>query len=421
MVLAASLIHFWGAGTFFYSFTAFFNPIVDEFGWSYAATSFAASLRSIEGGIASPLVGIAADRYGARRLLIAGSILTGAGFILLSRIQTLWSYYAIFIVLSIASSMLFPVPGWTAAANWFRRHRGTALGILSAAIGVSGVLIYLVNWLIGVYGWRTTLWIIGIGMWVIGIPCSLVVRHRPEPYGLLPDGEKGAPQAAVGAGEKSGDAKSGPDEGYGLREALRTWSFWRLALIATLSSGAVHALMVHVMPYLISEHFSRNLASIVATLLVFSSTFGRLGMGWLTTRLNNRYLLALSLGMQAAGLVVAGSTRTLWQAILFVLLFGPGYGGVITLRLTLQAEYFGRKAFGSIQGMMMAVAIAGTMSFPFLAGLYYDLFGNYRLTWLMMAGIILTVIPLALKTSPPGGKRHPSANRPASRSPENSF
>jgi len=67
MVLATSLIHFWGAGTFFYSFTAFFNPIVDEFGWSYAAVSFAASLRSIEGGIAMPLVGVAADRYGARR------------------------------------------------------------------------------------------------------------------------------------------------------------------------------------------------------------------------------------------------------------------------------------------------------------------------------------------------------------------
>ena len=139
-----------------------------------------------------------------------------------------------------------------------------------------------------------------------------------------------------------------------------------------------------------------------ASLLVFSSTFGRLGIGWLTTRLNNRRLLALSLGLQAMGLVMVSGTRTLWQAILFILLFGPGYGGVITLRLTLQAQYFGRKAFGSIQGVMMAVAIAGTMSFPYLAGLYYDLFGSYRLTWLMMAGLIVAVIPLALKTSPPG-------------------
>ena len=58
IVLAASLIHLWGAGTFFHSFMAFFNPLVEEFGWSYAATSFAASIRSTEGGIASPLVGL---------------------------------------------------------------------------------------------------------------------------------------------------------------------------------------------------------------------------------------------------------------------------------------------------------------------------------------------------------------------------
>jgi sugar phosphate permease len=184
VVLATSLIHRWGAGTFFYSFTAFFNPIVDEFGWSYAATSFAASLRSIEGGIASPIVGFASDRFGARRLLFIGSILSGLGFILLSQIHQLWHFYLLFFFLSIGSSLMLPVPGWTAVANWFVKNRGTALGILSASIGFGGILIYFVNWLIGLYGWRFTLIIIGIVMWCIGIPSSLVVRHRPESYGL---------------------------------------------------------------------------------------------------------------------------------------------------------------------------------------------------------------------------------------------
>ena len=188
VVLAASLIHMWGAGTFFYSFTAFFNPVVEEFGWSYAATSFAASLRSVEGGIASPLVGLAVDRYGARRLLFLGSVLSGLGFVFLSRTNSLWSFYLIFVFLSVGSSLLFPIPGWAAVANWFVKHRGKALGLLSAAIGMGGMLIYFVNWLIGCCGWRMTMIIIGIGMWVIGIPCSLMVRHSPEPYGFSPDG-----------------------------------------------------------------------------------------------------------------------------------------------------------------------------------------------------------------------------------------
>ena len=162
IVLATSLIHSWAAGTFFYSFTAFFNPIVDEFGWSYAAVSFAASLRSVEGGIASPIIGFATDRYGARRLLLLGSIISGFGFIFLSRIHHLWTFYLLFIFLSVGSSLMLPVPGWTVVANWFIKKRGTALGILSASIGLGGFILYLINWWIGLYGWRYTLIIIGI-------------------------------------------------------------------------------------------------------------------------------------------------------------------------------------------------------------------------------------------------------------------
>jgi len=396
IVLATSLIHFWGAGTFFYSFTAFFNPIVNEFGWSYAATSFAASLRSIEGGLASPIVGFAADRWGSRRLLLIGSILTGLGFILLSRVHALWSFYTLFVFVSIGFSLLCPVPGWTSLANWFKRRRGTALGILSTSIGLGGVLVFGVNWLIDTFGWRETMVIIGIGTWVVGIPASLVVRHRPEPYGMLPDGEKPTPSAAGRSGGVKNDNISDDSGEFTAREASKTQAFWILALIVTLSSATVHALTVHIMPYLISAHFDRSTASIVAGFLVFSSTIGRFGMGWLTNYLSSRYLIAISLLLQALGFLVLGFTHTMWEAAGFVLLFGPGYGGVITLRLTLQAEYFGSKAFGAIQGIMMGIAITGTMSFPYLTGLFYDMLGSYRSTWLIMAGIFLAVIPPAL-------------------------
>ena len=75
-------------------------------------------------------------------------------------------------------------------------------------------------------------------------------------------------------------------------------------------------------------------------------------------------------------------------------------GGVITLRLTLQAEYFGRKAFGAIQGAIMAIMILGTMTGPFLTGMYYDSYGNYRMVWLIMAIALMAVIPFALKADP---------------------
>ncbi|OPX38358.1 MAG: hypothetical protein B1H12_02665 [Desulfobacteraceae bacterium 4484_190.2] len=399
VVLATSLIHLWGAGTFFYSFTAFFNPIVEEFGWSYAATSFAASLRGIEGGIASPLVGLAVDRYGARRLLFLGSILSGLGFIFLSRIQSLWSFYLLFVFLSVGSSLLFPIPGWAAVTNWFVKQRGKALGLLSTAIGMGGMLIYFVNWLIGCCGWRMTMVIIGIGMWVIGIPCSLMVRHSPEPYGLSPDGRTSL-KPPLRTPEWVDKKEERGSQEYSAREAMKTHVFWILAVTMTISGGSVHAVFVHIMPYLINMDFNRQIASLVASLLVFISIAGRFGFGTLTHRVNSKYLLALGLLMQTLGLLILFRMQTLWQAMLFIMLFGPGYGGVITLRLTLQAECFGRKAFGTIQGAIMAIMILGTMTGPFLTGMYYDSYGDYRKVWLIMAIAILIVIPLALKADP---------------------
>jgi sugar phosphate permease len=403
IVLATSLIHIWGAGTFYYGFTAFFNPIVTELGWSYAATSFAASLRSIEGGIASPLVGFATDRYGAKRLLVLGSVLGGVGFIFLSRIQTLWSFYLIFIFLSVGSSLLFPVPGWTAVANWFVKKRGMALGTLSATMGIAGMVIYLLNWLIGLYGWRQTLVIVGIGMWLIGIPSALVVRTRPEPYGLLPDGDDGAPLKQNGSTETPYQESQNQQE-FTARAALRTRAFWIMALVVTISTGVLHAVVVHVMPYLISIHFSRETAGLTASLLILVSAMGRFILGSLTSRVDSRYLMTLALLLQALGLLALANARGLGQAALFVGLFGPGYGGVITLRLTMQAEYFGRKAFGAIQGIMMAILISGTMASPLVAGYCFDLYGTYRPAWLIMGLLLLLVTPLSILAKRPGNR-----------------
>ena len=246
------MIHFWEAGVFFYSFTAFFNPLVREFKWSYAATSIAASFRSLESGIAAPAVGFLTDRFGPRRLILIGAVWSGLGFLLLSRINSLWSFCATFFFLSVGVSMMFPLPGWTAVNNWFSRRRGTAMGILVGAMGASGVLIPLVNWLITEYGWRDTFVIAGIGTLIIGLPLSLVVRHRSEQYGYLPDGDE-RPGEEIDAQAKQRQPQiNAEDRGFGVRQAAKTRAFWIIALAASVSSAAIHAVAVHVMPYLIS-------------------------------------------------------------------------------------------------------------------------------------------------------------------------
>jgi len=410
VVLATSLIHLWGAGTFFYCFTAFFNPISNEFGWSYAATSFAASIRSIEGGVLSPVIGLITDKIGSRRLLLFGALLSGIGFFLFSLIHSLAGFYAVFIFLSIAVSLQFPIPGWTAVTNWFARKRGTAIGILSGAIGVGGMLIYLVNWLIATYGWRATLVIIGIGFWLIGIPCAFVVRHSPEPYGLSPDGDR--PLESSSSDMKEPDGKANRHlEGLSLSEALRTKTFWMIALMVSISSATVHAVIVHVMPHFISLDLSREKASLVASFLVVVSIIGRFGLGWLGNRIDKRHLMALALFLQGAGLLFLTGATSIWQALLFILSFGPGYGGAITLRLTMLADYFGRRAFGAIQGVILAITVIGSMTSPVLTGMVFDSHGSYRLAWLFLAGLTLAGGPLAFFL------RSPREATPSSESP----
>ena len=401
VVVATSLIHFWGAGVFGLGFTAFFTPLVREFQWSYAATSFAASFRSLESGIAAPVVGFLTDRFGARRLIVMGVVLAGLGCMLLSRINSLWSYYATFVLVSIGLSMAFPLPGFTAVTNWFSRRRGIAMGIVTAALSAGGVLIPLITWLITRYGWRETLVIIGIGWWVLGIPLSLMVRQRPERYGYLPDGEQRLRKEIDTQVRCEQSCLDGDGSGFGVREATKTRSFWILALVSTFSSVAISAMHLHVMPALISIQMPPEVASSVAALLWVTGVPGRLGFGWLGDRMDKRYLLASALLLQALGLLVFAYTNNLVHAIVFLILFGPGSAAAITLRLAMQAEYFGRKAFGSIMGVMQGIHMVGTMLGPVFVGWIHDVRGSYQWAWLPIAMIVLLSVPLALMAKPP--------------------
>ena len=105
IVLASIVSSFYGIGIFNHGFTAFFNPIVKEFGWSRAVTSVAFALQRAESGLSAPIVGWLIDKYGPRKTMLLGAFLAGAGLIFLSRIETLWTFYFAFLIISIGISL----------------------------------------------------------------------------------------------------------------------------------------------------------------------------------------------------------------------------------------------------------------------------------------------------------------------------
>lgn len=413
VVFASGGIIFLTGGTFFYGFGTLITPMTKEFGWSRAAIAGAFSLRTELGGVGAPVAGYLVDRMGPRRLVLVGVFLVGTGFVLLSRVQEAWHLYAVAAFIAIGMSATAGPVAMTAVAHWFQKKRGRALALMTVGGGSSGVMVVVLASLIAAFDWRTALLIMGLIQWAVCIPLALIVRNRPQDLGLLPDGEPALPaERQVAADERqapAGDAE-GPgygvaarqDEGLTIGQALRTRSFWLLAVAMSLIGFGSVAIIAHQVAFLEeSMGFSSLMASAVQMGVPIVSLAGRLGFGWLADYVDKRKVLATAYLFIAVGVLLTATVQSAWQVPLYLIIFAPGWGGPISVRPAFQADYFGLRAFGSIQGLMFFVASVGSFAGPIFAGAVYDVMDSYRLAFLIVGLAALVAVPLVLAAGKP--------------------
>jgi sugar phosphate permease len=388
IVLACFLVGLFRGGTSSYGFTAFFEPIVEEFGWSYTKVSIAFSLRGLEMGILTPFMGFLVDRFGPRKLTLSGVLIIGLGLLLLGFTNSLVMFYAAFVILAVGVSACASTVLMTAVAHWFRRNVGKAMGIVACGFAAGGILIPLIVWLIEVYQWRTTLIILGSGMWALGIPLSFVIRDRPEQYGYLPDGEIPA---------KPNFSHEGRDREEGsLKEALKSGNLWKIGVVEVIRHTIVMAIITHVMPYLSSIGMSRAASAFVATSIPLFSIIGRFGCGWLSDIFDKRHILVVLYCFFGMGTLAFSYIHMKWLIFPFLFLFSPAYGGVVPVRGAIVREYFGRATFGRVLGIIAGMGAIGTVIGPAVAGWTFDTVGSYQPVWLWFAGTNLIAIALML-------------------------
>ncbi len=374
IVLACFIVSFYFGGVVFYSFTAFFEPIREEFGWSYAQISLATSLRGLEMGILAPLVGFLVDRFGSRKIILCGTVTVGLGLITLSMTQSLFMFYMAFVLLAFGAGGCTSVVTMTVVTNWFHKRLGLALGIMVSGFGAGGLLVPVIVKFITLYGWRNTLVILGIGIWVLGVPMAFVIRDSPEKYGCLPDGLESLP-SDLGAKEEP------DDKDWAFKEVIKKKGFWYLNLTEAVRMVVLTSVVIHVMPYLSDLGFERSVGGFVAAGIPLISILGRFGFGWFSDFFDKRYVMAAAFCFMAAGMVAFRFINGTGLVMLFLFLYSPGIGGGMVLRGAILKKYFGRQSFGKLLGITLGSASIGGIIGPTIAGWAFDVLGSYDIVW----------------------------------------
>ena len=391
IVLASMLALSVGGGVYWQGFGVFFLPLAREFSTTRAALSGAVSISQLEGGLLGPIGGYLTDRYGPRSMMLAGAAIMGLGFLAMSQVRSLAAFYAVFVlVISVGMSVGIRVPALVAPSNWFVRRRGIAVGLATSGAGLGGGFGPALGWLIANVGWRRTSALAGGLVWLVCLPLAMVMRRPPEHYGLLPDGDSPSARPAAGA---QGDASQPGTQAvaavseaqYSLMDALRTPVFWLLSLAFGLRQLVVGAIGLHLVPYWEDTGIRPELAATVLGVTAVTSVVGRLGFGWLADRLEKRFVMGSSMALVALGAFILPSVTEWWHLAAFVLIYAVGWGGGATLMFAVRADYFGRRAFGTISGMMDFVQMFGLVLGPLVAGLVFDMVGSYRPAFLTFA------------------------------------
>ena len=364
-VLAATETVSWGV--LYYAFAVFVVPMQAELGFSRATLTGAYSVALLVAGAAAVPVGRWVDRHGARALMTTGSFGAALLVVAWSRVHSVAGLYAVFAGIGVVSAAVLYEPAFAVVVRWFDRRRATALLAITVAGGLaSTIFVPLANALLEAYGWRQALLVLaGVLAATTVLPHALVLpcpAHPERPAVDAPDID--APDI---------DARVDP-------------AFRWLVLAFTTNTAATVTVVVHLVPHLREVGHSGGFAAGAAGALGVLSVAGRLALTALTRRLPVAQVTAAVFLLQAAGtavLLAAGGTSA--GAVVFVALFGIGFGVATIARPLLLGARYGATRYGSVSGLLGVPVAVAKAAAPVLAGTAWSTTGSYLPVWVAVA------------------------------------
>ena len=377
-----------------YTFSAFIASLQQDFAASRGSVSLVFSLAGFLyfalGAVSGPL----ADKWGARRLAVAGMIVTGLGLALASLARTLVEVYAAYgLGVGIGIGLSY-VPVLGVMQRWFIRRRGFASGIGVAGIGV-GTLVMppLASLSITAFGWRETYLILGVFAAVFGGGLAFLIEDDPRSRGLGPDGDP----IPMGSQPVTHAEAS-------MVKAIKSRRFAGLFVSSLLGSFGVFVPFVHLVPYARDHGVPQSAAVLLLGAIGVGSTAGRFFLGGLADRLGRSLSVSLMIAGMALTFVVWFFSSSFWPLAAFALMYGLFYGGWVALVPAVVADYFGSTNLGGMLGLISLGIAFGTLIGPSAAGFAFDVSHSYTLPILASAAayvVAAAILAVTSKTSSP--------------------
>jgi len=387
-VLFATMFLIWGPIN---ASSVFFLPVVRHFGWSRTFFSLLVATAPLAAGFSSPGIGSLMDRHGERRIMIAGATMVGLSFLALSRADSAPAFFAIFVILGIGITASTFIPAALVITRWFSEQRGFALGIAFAGIPLGGTAMAIVANQVVNYG---------------GFRAGYIVMAMPILFLVVPLLAMFIPTSTE---KQKREAEQAPTEeslfGLEVSEALRSRSFWMIAIAEVLFVTAGVGLRVHLVPFLTGLGYSPTRAAEVLSATFVFSAIGTFVIGRVVDKLGGRTTLVLVFVGAAGGIAALLAASYSIAVAAFILIFGLAGDTPAAIFPIAVTESLGAKRLGGLLGLLALCRTVGFAFGPVIAGRIYDRSGSYTGALLVFVASEIVSMLLIRATLPFGEEK----------------
>ena len=401
VLLASSIMGSIGVGITISGFPVFFLRIREELRLSSTEVSFLIGFAWAQSGIVAPLMGWLADHIGPRKLVLSGGLTCGVGLILVSFSNNIWQLILFYgVVVAIGRTAAFNPTLMATVNQWFVRRKAIVMSIQGTSF-TAGAAVMIPMFALGadLIGWRHTILVAGMGLSLLTLPVAYVIRNKPEDIGLLPDGDQL---------DKNLSPTDSADQTYGtgdlmLGQALRTRGFWLLLIGLVIRVSIADAMLIHSIPLLVWKGISEQSAACFVSLGFICMIPVRLTLGISGAFLPPYAVLFCGMVAGGIGVWVFLNTDGTAAAIPFIVAL-VSIEGVATLNWIAVGDYFGRRSFATIVGIMTVFYSIGALLAPVVMGWVYDQSDSYSTSLTILApALVIGGVALGVSRKPRAG------------------